>query len=95
MPPPDVTADVGVMFCYRTTTTTTAFPSTPPTASAGRKSQRITGFSTLAVNARGYSSNQRLNLTIELKDSLIQAYLNGERLVGVSDSRLTSAMIAL
>jgi lysophospholipase L1-like esterase len=61
-----------------------------------RLEKKVNGvFSTLAKNGRGYLPGQKLLMTVDVKGSVIQIFLNNEPLFGVSDASLTSGTIAL
>ena len=52
-------------------------------------------FTPLAVNARGYSNGQLLHFTVDANGSLIQIMVNGDPLLAINDSSLSSGSVAL
>ena len=61
-----------------------------------RLEKKVNGvFSTLAKNARGYQRGAKINLTVDLKGLIIQVFLDGDPIFGVSDTSLDSGTIAL
>ncbi len=87
--------DIGVMFRYQDSQNYYRF-SLNSNIGFSRLEKRVDGnFTTLAQNSRGFFQGQQLNIVVELKGSLIQVFLNGDPLFGVSDTGLTFGSIAL
>jgi len=87
--------DVGIMFRYQDNDNYYKL-SFNPRYGFTRLEKKVAGvFTTLAVDSQGYYEEETLNITIEIKDTFIQVFLDDDPLFSVSDSEITSGTIAL
>ncbi len=87
--------DIGIMFRYRDNDNYYRL-SMNSRYGFTRLEKKVNGsFSTLAMNARGYMNGATLNITIDVKGSTIEVYLDGDPLFGISDSSIGSGSVAL